>query len=341
MKESRRILGLDTMRFVAALWVLISHLNLPFPPHIGGPAALDKLYRGFCGNIVSGPAAVIVFFVISGFCIHYPLRGVERFPLPAYFARRYLRIGIPLIVAALLARPLNVNLALFGDSILWSLFAELTYYTLYPLFRWVKPALSWRKMIVISFVLAFLVAASKPRAGDYPSFGVALNWLLGLPCWLLGCELAESFESVSNVSQIRIWQWRFGIWALSMVCSVIRFQTPVGFPWILNLFAIAVAAWLAREIAYWRDRKPALFERAGQWSYSIYLVHVLAAAVFSRYFHLDWPRALAWCVELSFALTACYFFYLVVEKQSHRFARRVAEWFSRGPATMPAVVESK
>ena len=51
-----------------------------------------------------GVAAVIVFFVISGLCVHYPYARSGHCPLPSFFARRFLRIGIPLAVVAAFVR---------------------------------------------------------------------------------------------------------------------------------------------------------------------------------------------------------------------------------------------
>ena len=91
--------------------------------------------------------ADLLFFVISGFCIHYPYRAPNTFVLLPFLARRYLRIGIPLAAAVLLAHPFQVNLAIFHNSILWSLVAELIYYSLYPTLRRLKERFGWNKII--------------------------------------------------------------------------------------------------------------------------------------------------------------------------------------------------
>src|ERR1700737_465476 len=55
----------------------------------------------------NAPAAVIFFFVISGFCIHFPNRnGVVMRSWKLYYARRYLRTLIPMMAALGLALPL-------------------------------------------------------------------------------------------------------------------------------------------------------------------------------------------------------------------------------------------
>src|SRR5205823_11292822 len=173
-------------------------------------------------------AAVIVFFVISGFCINYPYAKGRSLDPKSYFTRRYIRIITPMMVAILLARPLNIKLTLLSDSILWSLLAEEIYYVIYPLLLISSRSIGWTKILAISFVLSLGVVLTNPSAGDYPSYGPYLNWLLGMPCWLLGCLLAQHVNSnpASSITTARIWGWRMAAWGLSSFCSVLRFHSP-------------------------------------------------------------------------------------------------------------------
>src|SRR4051812_28868708 len=101
---NRRVRGLDTIRFVLALWVVIGHVGF-LPLKVETTNMVVKVLLGIYGNLFSGPAAVIVFFVISGFCIHYPFRHKKRLSLVPYFSRRHLRIWLPIIAAVIVARP--------------------------------------------------------------------------------------------------------------------------------------------------------------------------------------------------------------------------------------------
>src|SRR5438046_10115626 len=81
-RQARHVAGFDTIRFVCALWVLFGHLGfLPLVAGIDRTTRVGYLIAGAFANAVSGPAAVVVFFVISGFCIHYPFRGGTPVPL--------------------------------------------------------------------------------------------------------------------------------------------------------------------------------------------------------------------------------------------------------------------
>jgi len=67
-----RIKGLDSIRFLLAFTVLVGHMGLQFPDF----SKLNNVYiinfLKLFGLIFNGPAAVIIFFILSGFVIHYP-----------------------------------------------------------------------------------------------------------------------------------------------------------------------------------------------------------------------------------------------------------------------------
>jgi peptidoglycan/LPS O-acetylase OafA/YrhL len=162
------------------------------------------------------------------------------------------------------------------------------------------------------------------------------NWVLGLPCWLLGCALAEA-DWGKPPGLRELWAWRGGVWFASAVASVLRFHSPIKDPWTLNIFAILVAVWLAKEISRARVDPPSgLLERAGKWSYSIYLVHLHGDALYARLGLPYLGDLLQWLVKTSFALLVCYAFYRVVEKPSHEFARYIGKKLLAAPAAVVA-----
>ena len=323
----RRVTGLDTIRFIAVIWVVFSHCgNPPLTEWIGESNVIGHLLQGVYGNLFPGVPAVIVFFVISGFCIHYPHRSLGSFALMPYLVRRYIRIGVPLFGAILLAKPFNVNLALFQNSVLWSLLAELIYYTVYPILWRVRRHLSWQWMILVSLLIAYgVVIVYGPFAKDYSPFGPALSWIVALPCWLVGCLLAESIGSDAQKKEptiIVLWRSRLLILGLASLCSVLRFHTPVGYPWTLNMFALAAFFWLRVEIAWFYCREPSrLFEWAGTWSYSIYLIHMIGNAAYSSVEIVDLGALLDWLFKMISILALSYAFYRILERPSHFMAR--------------------
>jgi peptidoglycan/LPS O-acetylase OafA/YrhL len=325
--RSDRVEIIDVIRFLAALWVMLGHLG-PFPLiDVDRQNLVGALAHGIYNNLFSGPAAVIVFFVISGYCIHRPFRDARNLPLLNYFVRRYTRILVPMYVAVLFARPVGIGLPLFSDSILWSLFAELVYYTLYPLFRPAAKIITWRGLVVIGYLSSLAIIATNPAAKNYASYGLRWNWLLALPCWLLGCVLAEARPQAMGIvtGRVEIWAWRFGIWAFSVTCSALRFHSAIGYPWTLGPFALAVYLWLAKEIAYNQHNPPTkALAWAGLWTYSLYLTHKVTYAGYQTVPGLNLSGRTNWCIAAVSMLLTAYIFYLFVEKPSHLLARRLA-----------------
>ena len=317
---------LDAIRFFAALWVVIGHYG-GFP--IGSKqqmGAFSAYAHGIYNNFFSGPAAVIVFFVISGFCIHFPFRQINHIPLLNYFTRRFIRILVPMGCAMVVARPAGVPMFLFRDSVLWSLFAELIYYTFYPFLHYLARRIGWPLITKIGFLGSFCLLVAHPLHKDYATFGTEWNWLLALPCWLLGCILAETYDTKHSrsVPLATLYLARITAWIVSVVCSILRFHSPIGYPWTLTLFSILVFAWLKLEILN-RRKLPRPFIWAGNWTYSLYLTHLIPIEVCSKLAQFQsYPSELRWCLEMISILVTAYIFYFCFERPSHYLARLLA-----------------
>jgi len=336
----KRVLPISSIRFLLAVWVFLSHF--PYPV-LSGPQPNPFLWaaRSLLHNSFDGPAAVMAFFVISGFCIHFPNR--ERFEVPswtAYYTRRYLRILVPMGVAIGLAVPLKLKFGYYVNFILWSLVCEEIYYFIYPALLRLRDLLGWRTLMTLVWLTSFLTILSNPGAKEYHEYGLSLTWVLGLPCWLLGVRMAERLDLFCSrsVSAIQIWFWRGGIWVLSVAFSVFRFHANIGFPWTLNLFAIAAAWWLQREISYYRSpRRIPLFERFGDASYSVYLTHmhmaVLAGWVTALHTASSW-----WLTAILTALFSS-LFYWCIERPSHQLARYCSQRLAQRDRAASAIEE--
>ncbi len=337
--EPARIAGLDTLRFVAASMVVLSHLGPP--PLLAGlershPVAW--LLSASYGVAWNGPAAVIVFFVVSGLCIHWP--SLSRRPhWPEYFVRRYVRIGIPLLASIALASAVGIPYLGLSESILWSLQCELIYYTLYPLLLLLRDRFGWRPIAFASFALAAaVIVLVDPRALPYPAFGWAKQWIIGLPCWLLGCLLAERLHERPARTNPHIWAFRLAVWLASAAALALRFHTPIGYPWTLNAFSLLVYAWLLVEIPHLSaSRVPRWSERLGLFSYSLYLVHLAAWEIFKKYYRLKLGHFIDWALLMGLSLGLAYLFFLVCEEPSQKLARRLAQSLRPKPeAPLPA-----
>lgn len=342
MQNAQRVQGLDSLRFLAALCVTIGHVGW-FPLFAGmdldNPVA--KVARAIYQNTVppAGPVAVIVFFVISGFCIHYPYRNGRRLDLAGFLSRRYIRIALPLLAGAGLGIVAGLPYPSFENSILWSLYCELIYYTLYPALLWGAHRLNWSVLVVISYVGAAAIAllnSTGPYDGNYPQHGVWATSLLGLPCWLLGCLLAQRLDTSRCQTQLpKLWLGRIGFVVLAFVATTLRFQVGIGYFWTLDLVALYVAAWLAQEIHHTRIHP--WLEHAGLWSYSLYLCHVPVIALIQAAALPNFGHVANWLIMMGATLGVSYGFYHLIEQPSHWLARYFGAAVERHLLKSPAV----
>ena len=146
---------LDALRILLARWVTVGHFGV-FPLFAGVDTATRlgrTLVHGW-SSIVWGNPAVIGFFVISGFCIHLPFRNAEQLSTGRYYARRYIRILVPVLAAIAIAQLTGDRQMIFGrhdvlwNGVLWSLFCEEIYYAIYPPARWIRRRFGWMILLL-------------------------------------------------------------------------------------------------------------------------------------------------------------------------------------------------
>lgn len=325
--------GLDSIRGLCAVWVVFSHFG--FFPELTGLFAPHStsawIVRGVLGNLFCGVPAVIVFFIVSGFCIHYPHINSPAVPGGAFLARRLVRIGVPFASAWLLLRwiaPASPGLIL----VQWSLIAEVVYYLLYPLLFSLRQRASWKVWIGLSVLAAVTITSGQPKARYFQTFGPELTWAIGLPHWLVGCYLAESVRGrLADISLGRIWTLRLMVWLAASTASVMQFQMSVGYPWTMLAFTPLATMWVREEIC-WHSRHPPvrLWAWLGAWSYSIYLLHSAGPDLLHQWgLPLGMGEGtLGWGVNLIGSLAVCFGFHLLVEKPSHGIARWIGKRLS-------------
>ena len=322
--------GVDTLRFVAAAWVALAHGGLfPFTDAAqaaGGPVALAaKVF----GGTVDGSAAVALFFVISGLCIHYPNVGKARLDWSRFLVKRITRIVPPLLAAMLLANLMGPSFRAFFDLALWSIYCEIAYYLAYPL---LFPVLDRHpgKTLLMAFGLAVILAvAIKPGALFAWEFGPA-TWLVFAHLWLAGALIADRIRRrglAAPISIAALMAWRGGAVLLSAMVSIATFHLPVkiGVCWTFLPISLYALAWIPRELASYEARPPLrLFEWAGLAGYSSYLMHTLAIVLGRTLLAGETSPAL-WPVPVVLILGMSAMFYFVVEKPAHR----LAQWLGR------------
>lgn len=321
-RQSGSVAGIDSIRFVAALWVALGH---------GARFPVDLLLEKHSGKLVSlsieisnlifcGIMAVIIFFIISGFCIHYPNVDKTGFQARRFLIRRIVRIGIPLAGIILVSEALGKSYVTAEEAVLWTIYCEIVYYGMYPLLLALFKVVSIKSVIIASSILTGMLLLWRPRALYLWQMGM-WTWLYCLPFWLAGALAVEKFRrSQVSVAQ-SIWMWRipplfYGLLAGGLISHS---KIIIGFVWTIPPFAIYGYFWMLREIEYLGRRPSKILEALGVCSYSIYLVHPIVICYCQSNLHLG--PIINWMILLVLISIGTAMFYFLLEKPSHDLAR--------------------
>lgn len=321
------VAGLDTMRFLAAVCVVLSHQAMfPLAAYVPKKSGIWAILVGFNNTAFNGFAAVIIFFVISGFCIHYKYACGRQFVAAPFLSRRLLRIAIPAAGAVALANLAGVQARLRLDTVLWSLYYEMIYYLIYPALRSLSSLLDLSVIIGCSAVISAGLIALNWDNAQYWNFPLSYGWLVPFPAWLLGCLLAErtAYKGLA-AGKANIWAWRLIGLSYAAFSLAYYYHGPVwiGIPALLFPFIFYCFFWIEKEISRFGGVGTSpILEWGGKWSYSIYLIHIIILVSLKSQFSLE--PAFGWAVNLAAVLVGSYCFYLLVEGPSHRLARIVS-----------------
>jgi peptidoglycan/LPS O-acetylase OafA/YrhL len=331
---------LDALRFVLALWVAIGHYGV-FPLFARAETAskFGTFVARAWSTVVFGTPAVIVFFVISGFCIHLPFQGEKKLAVGRYYLRRYTRILIPVAGALCVYRLMGQKLTFLGEhsilweSPLWSLACEEIYYAAYPLLRVTRKLVGWKVLLPTAFAAGVGTAATHIHSVTWHDFGPIGTSLILLPVWLLGALLAEQSEGLPRLeSGTQIWLWRFAIWLGCWSSEMLHFKAKIPYTQTMVWFGVLAYFWVKKEIEYSGSRAPNKYlVAAGAWSYSLYLMHAQGMELFGKLPIPYLGYILSWCLTMAFSLGTAYVFYRVVEKPSHELARKIRLVGARAP----------
>jgi peptidoglycan/LPS O-acetylase OafA/YrhL len=349
---SRRSEELDTLRFVAALAVVVGHSNVIFRSFTTPWPLL-----GFTNTY----SAVALFFVLSGCVLH---QSCKRKPLNAreygaFVARRVFRL-YPLHIVALLLGGAVLLLPLQSSPLLMaSEYARETVVNKdhHNLVQWMQQVLLigggmdstfvnppvWTlavemRLSLLLPMVSFFVIRSGLRAA---AAAAALSMLLGpwlarttlptagmLPLFVLGAFLSEVVDATASSRRDHAWLmapglliYNLGEWTgRATFGRVVPFYVA-GIGAALMILATVRSRWLGKALAH-----PVLV-LLGQCSYGIYLLHfpLLLAVIWAlEKLHLPPLALLPMLVPLTLALA--WVFYLLVEKPFIAWGRHVSAW---------------
>lgn len=326
--------GINSLRFILAFVVMLSHSNLIYVTALKhSNYLLLRLTGYFFANAFDGTSAVIAFFIISGFVIHYPnKKGIPS--LMGFWTRRFTRIIVPLFVVVIIGSFFNHP----EKTVLWSLYCEMIYYAIYPFLSDIK--ISWKGKLIAAYVVLIIIiclvtfhvldAFFEKVHNNYHGFFMPVQIILMaielLPCWLLGVIIAEHIDDLKSVTLKSVVIYRFLVFMGSWCCSVGKFHFHVWYMASMNIFALLLFKWIEAEITYFKHNLPnPMLEKMGNFSYAIYLCHHTIYAVLGLLLYVNFY---SYPFFILITLAISYIFYLLVEKPSHLLARKIIRKFN-------------
>jgi peptidoglycan/LPS O-acetylase OafA/YrhL len=306
--RSRRLAGLDGIRGLAALYVVVNHVFLKAFP--GYPVDHAPFWAAW---LIYGRFAVVVFIVLSGFSLAlaparrgWRLDGVSRFArrrarriLPAYWAALAFSLavawllvpqpghGVPdiksVVVNGLLVQ--NLVAAHSPNAAFWSMAVEVQLYLLLPLLLLVVRRRGALVMVGIVGLIVLAIGIFGPHLARLDTFVIqsppdlAALFTLGI--------LAGGIVAASPARQSWPWAWL----ALGAVVPILATVWWRGSVWTLDhLFWVdlALGPAIACLLAGLATGRPASLVRMldapptrslGSFSYSLYLTHAPIVAV--------------------------------------------------------------
>ncbi len=285
MSERRHLRGLTSTRFIAALFVLLSHAI--------GPNQRTLIDLGYLG--------VTFFFVLSGFVLAFS--DSAQIGAPSFYRNRFARLAplnyLTLAVASLV--PLgSANGAVTGiqqltftsawttagshsyNDVAWSLSCEAFFYMCFPVINRLMCRLAAKAVagvVVSGLLIEALVSLIQHQTGfaylytyDFPPYRL-IEFIAGVGL----ARLVVLGVSISRVVQQRL-QLSAVMVTLGVVVVDARHTIPRSVAAIPALLVAAVIIYVVatNELsghAGWL-RSPVLV-RLGQWSFALYLVHLL------------------------------------------------------------------
>ncbi|AFZ16046.1 acyltransferase family protein [Allocoleopsis franciscana] len=254
--------------------------------------------------------SVMLFFLVSGFGIHYSYSALGRlWELKSYSIRRLLRIYPPYIAAVIgciliewiLRVQFNQEVSpiakvwqtvfmvqnyspdagqMYTNPALWSLPIEVELYVAYPIFYWLlrRYGIKWSMFAVAIVSIGALVIALGPNLQNYNNTLVengghfAVYWII----WCAGALLAEW----TGKDKLPKWQpWWWGVMALTFVIGIAVTLLKL-FIVIQELiwggFYFTLMLWGMTQpdpLGFLSDRMKKIFSFLGLISYSLYLIN--------------------------------------------------------------------
>jgi peptidoglycan/LPS O-acetylase OafA/YrhL len=380
MRNWNRIDGVDLLRALAILFVLMNHVNIRLVI-AKVPYTMGWSHQLVDSLLYNGQSGVVIFFAVSGFLItSTTLRrwgSVSTVSVRDFYLLRFARIA-PLLLSLLavlsllhiakvkdfvvpaarggLGRALiaaltfHVNVLearrgyLPGNwDILWSLSVEEMFYLFFP----VVCRVFGRGKIIIAVLLIFVALGPFARTtlGHGNELWQEYSYLGGMSAIALGCLTAMALSRWRLSRRLR---WAVGVTGILLFTFVLGFSIR-AYQWLgrsgLDMTVLALGTCMLIAIAaetQWRSpRFVAPFLILGQRSYEVYLTHMFV--VFGVLHLFVWAGKPMWAVPVFFIsviFLAGVLGTLVARFYSEPMNRSLRKRWGDGPERLGSVIDN-
>lgn len=353
-KITSEIYSLTGIRAAAALWVVAFHLQARFDD------AYPSLGRLIAPIVSHGYLGVDLFFILSGFVIHYNYADrLSKFSFPAYLEFLWLRLArlwpVHGVVLGLFALLLWVQHMVGKSSGKPELYTTLDFVkNLFLVHGWSIPLRgSWNvaawsiscEWLAYIFFPVFIISRSQ-AARPIRALVVAATGLIGtaLACqclradggiiygvvriageFIAGCGLCHIF--CSGVARSLPWRQIVPVTIIAVLVGTHFVLPALGLVsyWSVPLLGVMVLGLAHQQciVSRWCSCKAMLF--GGYISYSIYMVHELCLIVLKNA-PLHISKGFALVVDMAAIITVSILMYYFVEEPCRKAMRRIYPW---------------
>lgn len=375
-----RLVFLDIIRGLAALSVFFSHLNYSY---LEKKTFLYKIISGYHylfqktfwanGGIHPG---VLVFIVLSGFCIHMPqaVKGHMTVNLKIFIRKRFFRI-YPVLFVSLVLSMISDNIIhqsitisfenilenLFfisavypleppiGNTILLTVIVECLLYCFYPVGLWIIRKSSWVHLLTICFFIYVVnILWLKVFTDVNPTWVQRNLWAL-LIFWWCGAFSVHLCVNNSITQKINLSLCFLFFGAYLFICTLFAFK---GAHVIKSLiFLIVVSALLIalfnhaqiKHRSFVKEYLSIILKKIGETSYSLYVIHIPVLNLLNYYWSNSFANLLVhlelfYLINILLVIFVTILLYVFVEKPSHNYAKNAV---GTGIGKPPFLTEAK
>ena len=367
MKINHRIEVIDLLRGLSCLGVLFYHVRIDLWIGWWRITSYPQEYSSFEKAMawLSTPTpflgyAILLFFLISGFCIHYPNTLSDTKPCwKIYFKRRFWRIYPTYFIAILLTSAISYfchmkwgdidwnferifrvatvsqnyppgNGQFLTNPSLWTIPLEIEFYALYPLAFFCILKFGFFTLLILSVGFSVLGIYLTKLGLQWVSYTSLFLW----PSWLLGAWIA-SLHRESKLSKLKI----LPVFSMLILFLIIALASRLQKWEEWTQYACWTGFYFALFLVFLRFEKSIsrlrenLFLKSLAWlgkiSFSLYLIHFPLFKLFG-FMHRSYfdEKPANFLISLAYLIPVCllaWIFYLLIERPIHKWSKKLTK----------------